>query len=268
MDRSLPTPPLLRYDLFDDAGLAHAITARQGGYSQGHCTSLNLGHTVGDDPEAVERNHALVYSALGFSADQVITAHQVAGQHVAVVDGRQAGSVLPRTDGLICATPGLLLMLRYADCVPIMLWDPSHRAIGVVHAGWRGTVQGIAAHAAQSMVATFGCLPDDLRAVIGPAICPCCFEVGPEVPQALEEAFGSAAQAWVTPGQGDRAHVDLWQANAWQLRKSGVGHVHIDTTCTRCHRDRFFSHRGDGGRTGRFAALIGMRPTAPEEIAR
>lgn len=268
MNHSLPAPPLLRYELFDAPGLVHAITTRQGGYSQGHCASLNLGHTVGDDPHDVDRNHELVFSTLGFGADQVITAHQVAGQNVAVVDGGQAGSVLPCTDGLICATPGLLLMLRYADCVPVMLWDPTRHAIGVVHAGWRGTVQGIAAHAAQSMAAAFGCRPDDLRAVIGPAIGPCCFEVGPEVPQALEEAFDAAAGAWITPGQGDRTFVDLWQANAWQLRHAGVGRVHVDTTCTRCHRDRFYSHRGDGGRTGRFAALIGMRPVGVKESRR
>jgi len=268
MNRPLPPPPLLRYGLFDDPGLVHAITTRQGGHSQGHCASLNLGHTVGDDPTDVECNHALVFSTLGFAADRVITAHQVAGQNVAIVDHRQAGSVLPRTDGLICATPGLLLLLRYADCVPIMLWDPARRAIGVVHAGWRGTVQGIAAHAAKSMVEAFNCRPTDLRAVIGPAIGPCCFEVGPEVPRALQMAFGTAAEAWTGPGPGDRAFVDLWQANAWQMRQAGVGRVHIDNTCTRCHRDRFFSHRGDRGHTGRFAALIGLRTTMPEESNR
>ena len=112
------------------------------------------------------------------------------------------------------------------------------------------------------MVAVWGCSEDDIRAALGPAIGPCCFEVGPELVQAVRARFGQAADDWVRPGSGDRSYVDLWQANAWQLREAGLTRIECAATCTRCQHTRFYSHRADGGRTGRFAGVIAIRPVA------
>ncbi|MBI3287355.1 MAG: laccase domain-containing protein [Chloroflexi bacterium] len=120
--------------------LRHAVFTRRGGHSAGRFASLNVGHSVGDDPAAVDSNHRLICQALGLSPHRTVTGRQVHGHGVAVVDEAQAGQALPATDGLVTAVAGLALLLRFADCVPIFLYDPVRRAVGLGHAGWRGTI--------------------------------------------------------------------------------------------------------------------------------
>lgn len=252
--------PLYRFENLG-AGCIHAITTRLGGFSEGPFASLNVGHTVGDDAAHVEANHKAIYATLGLDAGRVVSGHQVHGERVALVAARHAGQVLPATDGLVTDTPGLTLMLRFADCVPLLFWDPERRVAGIAHAGWRGTVARIAAKTARTMIDVFGCSARSIRAAIGPSIGPCCFEVGPEVVEQIRAAFGQAAGNMIRAGRGDRSFVDLWRANAWQLENLGLERIETAQVCTCCHKDSFFSHRGDGGRTGRFAGLIGIRET-------
>jgi YfiH family protein len=157
-----------------------------------------------------------------------------------------------------------MLMLRFADCVPILLLDPGERVVGIVHAGWRGTLAKIGARAVATMVATYGCRADQVRAAIGPSIGPCCFEVGPEVVDTARQAFadcadGDAAQLVSREQVNGKAHLDLWSANAIQLRDVGVRSIETAGVCTKCNSEVYFSHRATGGRTGRFAALIGLQ---------
>jgi YfiH family protein len=220
----------------------------------------------------VAANLASIYAVLGVEPGHVVTARQVHGDRVGVVDQSDHGRILDATDALISNAADTFLLLRFADCVPVLLWDSKRRAVGLVHAGWRGTLSSIAARAVQALEATYGCDPEDIRAIIGPSIGPCCYEVGPEVVEATRQAFESlstgprsadersAIERLLSRPQPDgKAHLDLWGANVLQLSALGLRHIETAGLCTACHPELFFSHRAERGRTGRFAALIGWR---------
>jgi YfiH family protein len=244
-------------------GLGHAVFTRLGGVSQGPFASLNVGNTVGDDEVAVAENHARVYARLGLSPDQVATPRQVHGNRVAMVTNGDAGRVIPNTDGLVTGTPGIALMLRFADCQPILLYDPAHHALGLVHAGWRGVAQGIARRSVETMQEVFGTYPQDLVAGLGPAIGPCCYTVGQNVAAAMSYALPDWGKVLILQGE-DTWRLDLSGANAQQLAAAGVRRIEQSHLCTSCHRDEFYSHRGDNGRTGRFAVVAFLEPGAGE----
>jgi YfiH family protein len=240
------------------ADLAHGIFTRLGGHSQPPWDSLNTGHSVGDDPDVVEANRALMYEALDVRKEDVVTPHQVHSTTVRVVDEHHRGQLLPQTDALVTATPGVALMLRFADCVPILLYDPVRGAAGLAHAGWRGTASGMAGAAVQTMVEALGCRPSDLLAGIGPSIGPCCYEVDADVMEAVSSALPNA-DSLLEPRPNGRWHLDLWAANRWQLAAAGVQSIEVAGICTACRTDEWFSHRAERGRTGRLGALIGLR---------
>lgn len=251
---------LYRFDALADAALVHAVSTRLGGGSLLPTAGLNLGHTVGDDPQAVAGNHALLAAALGIPSGQIVSAHQVHGNQIAIVEQSDAGRVISETDGLITETSGLYLMLRYADCVPVLLYDPIRQAVGLAHAGWQGTLARVAARTAQAMVSDLGCRVEDLRAAIGPSIGPCCYEVGPEVVTATVAAFPDAPGLIKRRQANGHAHLDLWAANVRQLEQVGIDLIETARLCTACRPDLFFSHRAEQGRTGRFAVILGLRP--------
>jgi YfiH family protein len=166
--------------------------------------------------------------------------------------------VLPETDALITSSRGVTLMLRFADCVPVLLYDPVRRVAGLAHAGWRGTVSGIARKTVQRMVSHYGCRPEDVLAGVGPSIGPCCYEVGEDVAEAVRDSMPESDDLLNARSQ-DRWHLDLWRANVRQLAESGVLDIEIAGTCTACRTDEWYSHRAEHGRTGRWGALLGLR---------
>jgi YfiH family protein len=236
-------------------GLAHAVFTRHGGVSLPPFHSLNLGGSVGDDPAAVDANRATIFKTLGLSPDQVVTGYQVHSMNVACVGSEHGGRVLPETDGLLTQEP-VALFSRFADCVPILLFDPVRRAAGILHAGWRGTAAQIAAHGVRRMAELFGCRPQDILACIGPSIGPCCYQVRDDFVQAICRAW-PGAEPFIRTENGARS-ADLWAMNHRQLQDAGVREIEISRICTACRRDEFFSHRGDGGRTGRFGVILHM----------
>ena len=239
-------------------GLVHAVFTRLGGVSRGSFATLNISENVADDPAAVAENRARIYAYLGIKAEQVVTAGQVHGNRVARVTAADAGHTLPQTDGLLTDTPGLALMLRFADCQPIILYDPEHHALALVHAGWRGAAQGIPRRAVEAMQSAFGSRPAALIAGLGPAIGPCCYTVGQDVAAAMGYALSDWHQ--VLEPQGENLwRFDLPAANAQLLADAGVRDIEQTAICTACHTEIFFSHRGDGGRTGRFAVIAFLR---------
>jgi purine-nucleoside/S-methyl-5'-thioadenosine phosphorylase / adenosine deaminase len=238
--------------------LVHAIFTRHGGVSRPPYASLNLGLAVGDDPDAVHTNHERICEALGIDAVRMAKCHLVHGHTIQVVTATLAGGWLGKADGMVTAQPGVFLTMRFADCVPILLHDPQRRAVGLVHAGWRGTVQDVAGAAVRTMVSELGCAPGDISAVIGPSIGPCCYEVGADVISAVGSALPDSAPLFGYRN-GGAAHFDIWEANRRQLLAAGAGCVRAMDLCTACRNDRFFSHRAEGGRTGRFGAVIGYR---------
>lgn len=236
-------------------GLRHGFFTRLGGVSQAPFATLNVGASVGDDPLAVAENRRRCFAALGFAEAQVVSPNQVHSTVVARVGRVQAGASIEATDGLMTDEPGIALFLRFADCVPILLFDRHLHVVALVHAGWRGTLHGIAPAAVQAMRSHYGSRPGDLWAGIGPAIGACCYEVGADLAGEFRRRFGAGV---VTQPASGRPHLDLPGANALALAEVGVREVELSGLCTACHVDEFFSHRREGGRTGRLGALVGL----------
>jgi YfiH family protein len=234
---------LLRSQLL--AEFPHGFTTRTGGGSAAPWDSLNLGDLVEDRPEAVAGNWQRLAHATGLDFARV---RQVHGAAVLVASAPSR----PReeADGVISATPGLAACVAVADCVPILLACPDRSAVAAIHAGWRGTLAGIAAEGVRALAAAGSDEPP--LAVIGPSIGPCCYQVAPDLAARFEAAFGARV---VVPGARG-PHLDLWAANERVLRDAGVVRVAALRRCTACEPRFFFSHRRDGGRTGRMVAFI------------
>lgn len=235
----------------------HAILTRLGGVSASPFDTLNLGGGLGDDPTAVRENHRRIFAALGIAREQVVSPHQVHGKCVARVGALDGGSLIPETDALITDTPGLALMLRFADCTPVLFYDPVRHAAGLAHAGWRGTAAGVAPATIQRMATEFGSRPADLWAGIGPAIGPTHYAVGLEVVTAIAASLPAGTQ--VAEQRDGQWYVDLPKAVALQLRASGVERVAQSGLCTFSHTEEWYSHRGEDGRTGRFGVVVMLR---------
>ncbi len=229
-------------------GLRHAFSTRRGGVSRPPFGTLNLGLNTEDDPVSVRENWVQLSRAAGLDRDRMAFTRQVHGEAIAAAE---APGVFPDTDALVTDTAELALAVQVADCVPVFLYDPSRKAVGLAHAGWKGSALDIAGKTAAALVERFGSKPADLSACIGPSIGPCCFEVGPEVAERFPSRYL------------EHGRLDLWAVNRDSLIAAGMdpNAIHISRLCTVCHRDWFFSHRGDGGKTGRMAAVIGLEKT-------
>lgn len=239
-------------------GLRHGIFTRLGGVSHGAWSSLNLGASIGDDTEAVRENHARMYAALGVNAGRATSCWLVHSTDVLVAGEPKNGRQLPKADCLITDLPDTPLVMRYADCVPLIAYDPVKRAIGLAHAGWRGTVQGMASRLIEALQKTYRCRPADIEVLIGPAISRRNYPVGEEVARQAEAAFGGSARViWRDPVSG-AAHFDLWRANLLELRRQGVDKVQVVDICTHENTQEFYSHRAEAGRTGRFGVAVSL----------
>ena len=258
----------LRYYTFSNLarhGVVHGVFTRRGGASPRPWASLNMGSTVGDDWGRVQYNIWQAFEALELSVASRFDAWLVHGREAVVAQAPRsvtAPEPPPKADIILTNRPEVTLVMRYADCVPVLLYDPRHQAIGLAHAGWRGTVLGTAAAAVEAMQEAFGSRPADLLAAIGPAIGPDHYEVGDEVVAQVREAFGEAASR-LLPRYGDRFHLDLWEANRLQLLRAGVPaeRIEVAALCTACHTEDWYSHRAEHGRTGRFGALLALPRT-------
>jgi YfiH family protein len=235
-------------------GVRHGFSTRRGGVSVGRYATLNVGAKWGDDPEAVAHNRRRLAAAGAFALDRLFTARQVHGARVAVV-GEQT---LPErvvdveADALASDARDAVLGVYTADCVPVLLSDGEGR-VAAVHAGWRGTVKGVASGAVEALV-SLGARRERLRAALGPSICARCFEVGEEV--AVE--FDRVAPSSVLRVAGEKPHVDLRAANCALLVAAGVRPSRIDAAppCTACEPERFFSFRRDGSGIGQHLSFI------------
>ena len=248
-----------RFEALAVENVVHAVFTRLGGVSRGPFATLNVGNRVGDDEAAVAENHARIYAQMDLVADRVASPHQVHGNRVAVVTAKDGGRVIPGTDGLVTNAPGVGLLLRFADCQPILLYDRAHHALALIHAGWRGVALGMARRAVETMQETFDSQPEEIIAGLGPAIGPCCYTVGQNVAAAMGYALADWHQAMSLLDE-DRWRFDLPAANAQQLAAAGVREIEQAHLCTACHSQEFFSHRADNGRTGRFAVLAYLKP--------
>ena len=235
--------------------LIHGVFTRHGGVSPDPWHSLNLGGTVGDAPDKVAKNRRRLFSALNRPVSSVFDAWQVHSANVVIADGPRNDRPHTKGDIILTDDPGVTLLMRFADCVPILLYDPRRSAIGIAHAGWLGTVRRAAEFAIKAMVQTFQSDPADILAGLGPSIGPDHYTVGAEVVEQIEASFGRNASRHLDRRNG-KTYLDLWSANRALLQEQGVVQIEVAQICTACNINDWYSHRSEGGKTGRFGAAI------------
>ncbi|MDK2965567.1 MULTISPECIES: peptidoglycan editing factor PgeF [Lacrimispora] len=261
--------PYLSFPLLEKTGLvAQGFSTKLGGVSQGKFATLNFTFTRGDNPDHVLENYKRMAAALGVDVKRMVLSYQTHTTNVRLVTEEDAGKGIVRerdfkdVDGLITNVVGITLVTFYADCVPLYFLDPVHKAIGLSHSGWRGTVKRMGAVTVQKMKEAYNTKAEDLIACIGPSICKDCYEVGEEVALEFKKAF--AEKEWnkiLQEKDHGKFQLDLWKANEIILTDAGVRPENIQTTdiCTRCNSDYLFSHRICGNERGNLAAFLGLR---------
>lgn len=235
----------------------HGVFTRQGGVSGPPWASLNLSRSTGDSLEAVSENNRRMLSALGLVPGQTVSAWLNHGNRIAIVGPEHLGTALRETDAMISATPGLVLSMRFADCVPVLFYDGIQGVAGIAHAGWPGVAANIAGATVRAMQDAFGCRPRDMWAGIGPAIRVECYEFGRDLAERVVAACPPGAVI-IVPQRDGTIHLDLIAAVRSQLEAAGVGDVEDSGICTACHTDEWFSHRAEK-KTGRFGVVLGLR---------
>ncbi len=248
--------------------IVHFVTTRRGGYSDAPYNSLNLGLHSGDNPIKVMKNRELLSHVLEIEDGCFLTSRQVHGDKVRVITEEAIRSgisvhklMTEAADAMITDLPNFCLAVMIADCTPILLYDPKIKAIGIAHAGWRGTVKKIAQKTVESMIKEFGCKPSDIMAGIGPSISPEHYEVGKDVIEEVKKNLDKGEELIARISDNGKGHFDLWEANRRQLLKAGIPGDNIETAglCTYGNPDLFFSYRYQGDRFGRLMAGIMLR---------
>ena len=255
--QNLPMYQFRRFTAFSN--LVHAVFTRNGGVSLKPYHSLNLSLSVQDNPTAVQVNFLTVCGALAVSPQQIAACQLIHGADIITVTHDNCRQMMGYADGLITGEPNIFLFMRFADCTPLLFFDPVQRAVGLTHAGWRGTMQNAAGATVQAMKTELGCNPENIIAAIGPAIGPCCYEVGQDVISVAQASLENASTLLKKNGKPAYAHFDMWEANRRQLLAADTGEIIQSRCCTACHTDTFFSHRAESGQTGRFGVMIGLR---------
>lgn len=254
------------------------FTGREGGSGKKPYDSFNCALHVGDDPADVLSNRRLLAESLGFTLEDWTCGEQTHSKHIAVVTKQERGkgsldraSAFQATDGLLTNVPGVLLTSFYADCVPLYFYDPLNGAVGLAHAGWKGTVAEIAAAMVSRMEKEYGSRPEDILAAIGPSISGCCYEVDDYVMDhvrrleaglhPLTAAEGAPDLYTSSDNDSSKSMLNLKEMNRRIMIKAGILPTHIECTtwCTSCNSDLFFSYRKENGVTGRMTSWIGIK---------
>lgn len=241
-------PDIHNFPDLDRLGFTSFVTGRRGGISPAPFDSLNVSVNVGDTESNVSANMAKIKKSLGF--ENLWAPVQVHGNSVVVIDLAPPSSPV-EADAVITSLSNLTIAVRTADCLPILLADPRRKVVGVVHAGRRSTELQTANDTVRKMQEQFNCDPADIHAGLGPCIRSCCYEVDGETAAKFQNCCG---------GAGER-YLDIVEANINQLTNAGIlkGKIYDSGVCNSCSKAEFFSHRADGGMTGRFLSGISLR---------
>jgi len=238
------------------ASVSHGIFTRHGGVSPAPWASLNVGGMVGDDPANVRENRERSFAALRRPPASNFDAWLVHSADVLYADAPRSPDQPPaKADIILTDKPDVTLFMRFADCVPILFHDPARLVVGIAHAGWLGTVRGVAMAAVRAMQARYGSRPADIFAAIGPSIGPDHYEIGGDVIEQIERAFNGDA-ASVLQSRAGGVYLDLWKANQIQLQQMGLRQIEVAGICTACCLEDWYSHRAEKAETGRFGGLI------------
>ncbi len=241
-------------------GFVHSFTTKAGGVSHGKISGFNLGFRVNDNKESVCENYRLLANDLGLSLERTVLSKQTHTTNIRIVTEEDCGKGIVResdindTDGLVTNIPDIALVVFAADCVPILLCDPTKRVVAAIHAGWRGSIGKISSKCVEIMKSDFGSDPENILAAIGPSIGPCCFEFGSAAPEYFGEKYCSQSA-------DGKYTVDLWSYNRDLLKESGLSNENIDVSqiCTMCKSDLFYSYRSHKDATGRQGAVIMLK---------
>ncbi len=268
------TLPLLKFPALEETGIVkHGFTTRLGGVSADIFSTLNLSFTRGDKKEAVEENYRRTAQALQVDYEKIVCSDQTHTTNIRVVTGEDAGKGVIRPkdytdiDGLITNVPGLTLATFFADCVPLFFVDPVHRAIGMSHSGWRGTVAGMGRETLRAMKENYGTEPKEVICAVGPSICQDCYEVSRDVAEEFQREFaGHEKEILIDKGLG-KYQLDLWKANELVLLEAGVAKNHLSVTdiCTCCNPKLLFSHRASHGKRGNLGAFLSLTEDVQRE---
>ena len=243
-------------ELLTGAGVAHGFTCRKGGVSRGAYASLSMSPRRGDDPSAVRENEKILCRAAELRGENLTSTAQEHTDVVELIDESRVGMGIARpwghgVDGVITRLKNTPLLAYAADCVPILMYAADIEAAAAVHSGWRGTEMKIARKAAEMLIG-LGAKPENILTALGPSIGQCCYEVSAEVALRFPEECRTAKE-------NDKYMLDLRAANRLMLEEIGVFKVDADPPCTMCNNELFFSHRGQGGKSGTLAAYIELR---------
>lgn len=260
--------PYLSFPMLEKTKMViQGFSTKLGGVSEGKFATLNFTFTRGDNPDHVMENYRRMAAVLGVDEKRMVLSYQTHTTNVRLVTEEDAGKGIVKErdykdiDGLITNVPGITLVTFFADCVPLYFLDPTHKAIGLSHSGWRGTVSRMGAVTIDKMKEAYGTRAEDLLVCIGPSICGDCYEVGEEVALEFKKAF--AKENWnqiLREKDNGKFMLDLWKANEILLKEAGVKPEHIQTTdiCTHCNSDYLFSHRTCGNERGNLAAFLSL----------
>ena len=261
--------PYFVFKNLENTGLVrHGFSTRMGGVSEGFLGSMNLSFTRGDDPEKVRENFRRMGMAIGFETKDLVLSDQTHTTNVRLLTEEDRGKGFDKekdytdTDGLITNVPGLMLVTIYADCVPLYFVDPVHKAIGLSHSGWKGTVHRIGKVTLERMAEEFGTRPEDVQAAIGPSICQGCYEVSEDVARAFMDEFADQLYDRLVYRKGNgKYQLNLWSANERILLEAGIRpeHLTITNVCTCCNHELLFSHRASHGQRGNLGAFLGLK---------
>lgn len=259
----------LSFPILEDTGLAsHAFSTRLGGVSKGDFATMNFSFTRGDDRDDVLENYRRMAAALGVDRERMVLTWQTHTTNVRRVTEEDEGKGIVRdrdyrdVDGLITDIPGITLVTFFADCVPLYFLDPVHKAIGLSHSGWRGTVKRMGQVTVDAMKEAFGTRPEDIIACIGPSICGDCYEVGEEVADEFADAFHEKYHDVILlKKQNGKYQLDLWKANEIVLKEAGIkgDNLAVTNICTYCNPQLLFSHRRTAERRGNLCAFLSLK---------
>lgn len=259
----------LSFPALEQTGLVEqAFSTRMGGVSKGDFSTMNFSFTRGDAREDVLENYQRMADALDVDREQMVLTFQTHTTNVRRVTKEDSGKgvVCERdyrdVDGLITNVPGITLVTFFADCVPLYFLDPVHKAIGLSHSGWRGTVKHMGRVTIEAMAEEFGSRPEDLIACIGPSICQDCYEVGEEVAEEFKQTFHKAYYDKILFDKNNgKYQLNLWAANRIILEEAGIlkNNLSVTNICTHCNAEYLFSHRKNAERRGNLSAFLSLK---------
>lgn len=247
------------FESFPKEKIYHGIFTRSGGISPGTFSSLNVGESAGDTRENVVENRRRIFQVFDHSLDSIYDVWQIHSDQVKFTNQpRKLGSKHEQADAILTDSKGVSLFMQFADCVPILIYDPVNNIIGIVHAGWQGNVKRIVQNAVRYMIETFSSDPELILAGIGPSIGPDHYEVGKNVIIEVDEKLKDIRSEVLVTKNG-KTYFDLWKSNELLLFQSGVKKIEVAGICTACNLDEWYSYRLEGQKSGRFGVFMSLK---------